>query len=347
MKNHFVPWLFGMATLARHVVCRRWSMAGAAANRAGTRRQSDHRSQSRTGQDAVFRPSLLFDRHGVVFLLPQRDGRRRRSPAHSIGVHGQVGGRNAPTVWNAAFNSAQFWDGRAATLEDQAKGPPTNPIEMGMKDLDATIGRIRLIPGYQPYFEATFGKGDVVTIDNAAKAIAAYERTLITPNSPYDRYVKGNKTAMTAQQVRGLETFAKVGCTACHSGPAFNGSANLPMGQGFLMKFPTFPGSEYETKYKLTADPGRYTVTLKDEDKYLWRVQTLRNLTYTAPYFHNGSVKSLDEAVRVMGKTQLNTDLSDGEVKDIVAFLGALDGQFPQQTMPRLPPTPGDLLTEN
>ena len=265
----------------------------------------------------------------------------------SIGVHGQVGGRNAPTVWNAAFNSAQFWDGRAATLEDQAKGPPTNPIEMGMKDLDATIGRIRRIPGYPPYFEAAFGKGDVVTIDNAAKAIAAYERTLITPNSPYDRYVKGDKTAMTAQQVRGLETFAKVGCTACHSGPAFNGSANLPMGQGFLMKFPTFPGSEYETQYKLTADPGRYTVTQKDEDKYLWRVQTLRNLTYTAPYFHNGSVKSLDEAVRVMGKTQLNKDLSEGEVKDIVAFLGALDGEFPPQTMPRLPPTPGDLLTEN
>ncbi len=263
----------------------------------------------------------------------------------SIGVHGQVGGRNAPTVWNSAFNSAQFWDGRAASLEDQAKGPPTNPIEMGMKDLEATSKRIKMIPGYQPYFEAAFGKGDV-TIDNAAKAIAAYERTLITPNSPYDRYAKGDKTAMTAEQIRGLETFAKVGCTACHSGPAFNGSANMPMGQGFFMKFPIFPGSEYETKYKLTEDLGRYTVTQKDEDKHLWRVQTLRNLTFTAPYFHNGSVKSLGEAVRVMGKTQLNKELSESEVHDIVAFLGALDGQFPQQTMPRLPPTPGDLLTE-
>lgn len=264
----------------------------------------------------------------------------------SIGVHGQVGGRNAPTVWNSAFNSAQFWDGRAASLEDQAKGPPTNPIEMGMKDLEATSKRIKMIPGYQPYFEAAFGKGDV-TIDNAAKAIAAYERTLITPNSPYDRYAKGDKTAMTAEQIRGLETFAKVGCTACHSGPAFNGSANMPMGQGFFMKFPIFPGSEYETKYKLTEDLGRYTVTQKDEDKHLWRVQTLRNLTFTAPYFHNGSVKSLGEAVRVMGKTQLNKELSESEVHDIVAFLGALDSQFPQQTMPRLPPTPGDLLTEN
>lgn len=265
----------------------------------------------------------------------------------SIGVHGQVGGRNAPTVWNAAFNSAQFWDGRAASLEEQAKGPPTNPIEMGMKDLGATIGRIQKILGYQPYFEAAFGKGDVVTMDNAAKAIAAYERILITPNSPYDRYVKGDKTAMTEQQVRGMETFAKVGCTACHSGPAFNGSANMPAGQGFFMKFPIFPGSQYDTQYKLMEDTGRHVVTQKDADKYLWRVQTLRNLTYTAPYFHNGSVKSLDEAVRVMGKTQLNKDLSETEVKDIVAFLGALDGEFPEQSMPRLPPTPGDLLTED
>lgn len=265
----------------------------------------------------------------------------------SIGVHGQVGGRNAPTVWNSAFLSAQFWDGRAPSLEEQAKGPPTNPIEMGMANLDATIARIRAIPGYKPYFAAAFGQGDTVTMDNAAKAIAAYERTLITPDSAYDRYVKGDKKAMTEQQVRGMDTFAKTGCTACHSGPTFNGSANLPMGQGFFMKFPIFPGSVYETKYKLTEDLGRHTVTQQDADKHMWRVPTLRNLTYTAPYFHNGLVKSLDDAVRVMGKVQLNKDLSDKEVQDIVAFLKALDGPFPQQTMPRLPPTPGNLLTAN
>jgi cytochrome c peroxidase len=264
----------------------------------------------------------------------------------SMGVHGQVGGRNAPTVWNAAFQSVQFWDGRAPTLEEQAKGPPANPVEMGMPDLDAAIGRVRAIPGYKPYFEAAFGKGDVITIDNAAKAVAAYERTLITPNSPYDRYVKGDKKAMTAQQVRGMETFAAVGCTACHSGPAFNGAANLPVGQGFFMKFPLYPGSKYDARYKLTEDLGRYTVTKKEADRNMWRVPTLRNLTYTAPYFHNGSVTSLDEAVRVMGKTQLDKDLSDAQVKDIVAFLGALDGEFPQQTMPRLPATPGDLLSD-
>ena len=265
----------------------------------------------------------------------------------SIGVHGQVGGRNAPTVWNSAFLSAQFWDGRAPSLEEQAKGPPTNPIEMGMANLDATIARIQAIPGYKPYFAAAFGQGDTVTMDNAAKAIAAYERTLITPDSAYDRYVKGDKKAMTEQQVRGMDTFAKTGCTACHSGPTFNGSANLPMGQGFFMKFPIFPGSVYETQYKLTEDLGRHTVTQQDADKHLWRVPTLRNLTYTAPYFHNGSVQSLDEAIRVMAKTQLNKELTKSEVQDIVAFLGALDGPFPQQTMPRLPPTPGDLLTAN
>ena len=262
----------------------------------------------------------------------------------SVGVHGQVGGRNAPTVWNAAFQSVQFWDGRAPTLEEQSKGPPANPIEMGMKDLDEAIGRMRAIPGYRPYFEKAFGKGEVVTIDNAARAVAAYERTLITPNSPYDRYVRGDRKALMAQQVKGMETFDTVGCTTCHSGPAFNGAASLPAGQGFFVKFPAFPGSAYDKRYNLTADSGRFQVTGKEADRNMRRVPTLRNLTYTAPYFHNGSVTSLDEAVRVMGKTQLNRDLSDTQVQDIVAFLGALDGEFPQQTMPRLPATPGDLL---
>lgn len=261
----------------------------------------------------------------------------------SIGVHGQVGGRNAPTVWNAAFNSAQFWDGRAATLEDQAKGPPVNPVEMGMSDLAATAQRIRQIPGYQPYFERVFGKGDTVTMDNIAKAIAAYERTLITPDSAYDRYVRGDKKALTEQQRRGMETFASVGCTACHSGPNFNGPA-LPQGTGFYQKFPLFADSLYVERYQLANDTGRMQVTKDPADKSLWRVQTLRNLGYTAPYMHNGSVKSLDEAVRVMAKTQLNRDLDPGQVKDIVAFLDALNGAFPEQTMPRLPPTPGDLL---
>jgi cytochrome c peroxidase len=261
----------------------------------------------------------------------------------SLGVHGQAGGRNAPTVWNAAFLSSQFWDGREATLEDQAKGPVTNPIEMGMASLEDAIARVRAITGYKPYFDEAFGAGDNVTIDNAAKAVAAYERTLITPNSPYDRYVDGDKTALSAQAIRGMDTFEKTGCTSCHSGAAFAGPALAP-GTGFFMKFPLFPDTPEIEQYGLMQDEGRFTATGNAADKNVWRVPTLRNLTYTAPYFHNGAVKHMDEAVRIMAKAELNKELSDAEVADVVAFLESLTGEFPQQTMPRLPPTPGDLL---
>lgn len=261
----------------------------------------------------------------------------------SIGVHGQEGGRNAPTVWNAAFLSTQFWDGRAATLEEQAKGPITNPIEMGMPDHSAAIDRVRDIPGYKPYFESAFGKGDTITIDNAAKAIATYERTLITPNSPFDRYVTGEKTAMSNEAVRGMNTFADVGCSSCHSGATFAGPA-MPAGTGFRMKFPTFADNQDLEQYGLLDDKGRFESTGKEADKHLWRVPTLRNLSYTAPYFHNGAVKSLEESVQLMAQAQLNRDLSQEQVSDIVTFLESLTGEFPEQTMPHLPPTPGDLL---
>jgi cytochrome c peroxidase len=261
----------------------------------------------------------------------------------SVGVHGQVGGRNAPTVWNAAFLSAQFWDGRAGTLEDQAKGPPANPIEMGMADLDEVVSRIKSIPGYQPYFEAAFGQGDVINIDNIARAIAAYERTLITPNTPFDRYVKGDESALTAQQVRGMNTFREVGCISCHQGPTFAGP-QLPMGTGFFMKFPVQTNSPYVAQYDLMADKGRFEATGNPADEHMWRVPSLRNLVYTAPYMHNGSVKTLSEAVRVMGSTQLGLTLTDQQVEDIVAFLESLSGPFPEQTLPHLPPTPGELI---
>jgi cytochrome c peroxidase len=257
----------------------------------------------------------------------------------SMGVHGKTGGRNAPTVWNSAFHSVQFWDGRAALLEDQAKGPVTNPVEMGMSEIEQAMDRVRAIPGYKPYFEAAFGK-DSLTVDNAAKAVAAFERTLITPDSAYDKYVKGDKKAMSAQQIRGMETFESAGCASCHSGAAFNGP-KMPYGQGFYAKFPTFTDNDYDKKYDLSADKGREAVTANAADAHMFRVQTLRNITDTAPYFHNGSVNDLSEAVRVMAKTQLNKDLSDKEVDDIVAFLGALTGTYPEITMPRLPATSG------
>jgi len=262
--------------------------------------------------------------------------------ATSLGIGHQAGPRNAPTVWNSAFLTAQFWDGRAATLEEQAKGPIVNPVEMGMKSLDDVISRLKKSAEYEALFKAAFGDEQPMTIDNAVKAIAAYERTLITPNSPYDRYVTGEQSAMSEQQVKGMNTFAEVGCTSCHSGPTFSGSQNKSMGEGFFMKFPTFPGSSYEEQYQLTADLGRYEVTEKEADKHMWRVPILRNVALTAPYFHNGSVSTLDEAVRVMAKTQLDKTLTDEQVKDIVAFLNALSGEFPkEQLMPHLPEIPG------
>ena len=261
----------------------------------------------------------------------------------SIGVEAQRGGRNAPTVWNAAFLSVQFWDGRAATLEDQAKGPPANPVEMGMKSLTMVIQRIRLIPCYAPYFHQAFGPGDVITMDNAAKAIAAYERTLITPGSAYDRYVQGDRAALTPEQVRGMQDIASLGGASCHQGPNFSGPL-LPTGTGFFVKFPIYTDNPYVKKYDLEGDLGRYEVTHRAADKHVWRVPGLRNLVYTAPYMHNGSEKTLPEAVRVMGATQLNRTLTEAQVRDITASLAALTGRFPVQTMPRLPPTPGDLL---
>ncbi len=257
----------------------------------------------------------------------------------SMGVHGKTGGRNAPTVWNSAFHSVQFWDGRAPLLEDQAKGPVANPVEMGMKDVDTAMERVRRIPGYKAYFDKAFGENSM-TVDNAAKAVAAFERTLITPNSSYDKYVKGDKKAMSEQQVRGMNKFASSGCTSCHSGAAFNGP-QMKLGEGFFTKFPTFTDNSYVAQYKLADDKGRQEVTGNEADANMFRTPTLRNITDTAPYFHNGSVNDLAEAVRVMAKTQLNKDLPDADVNDIVAFLGALTGEYPEIAMPRLPATSG------
>jgi len=251
----------------------------------------------------------------------------------SVGVGGQVGGRSAPTVWNSAFNKVQFWDGRAASLEEQAAGPVTNPIEMGMKSWDDVVKRLKSIEGYQQAFEKAFSK-DSISKDTATKAIAAYERTLITPNSPFDRYVKGDKSAMTEQQIRGMDKAVELGCTGCHSGPAFNGP-------GTFQKFPIIKNGYFEAQYSLSDDKGRAEVTGKKEDENFWKVPTLRNVALTAPYFHNGKVKTLDKAVWLMAKLQLDKELSDEEVADIVAFLNALTGEFPKQEMPRLPGMPG------
>lgn len=254
----------------------------------------------------------------------------------SVGINGLKGGRRAPSVWNAAYHSVQFWDGRAPTLEEQAKGPMINPIEMGMKNHDEVVKKIAAIPGYAPLFEKAFGDQGPITIDRVAKAIATYERTLVTHDSPYDLYVKGNKSAMSPAAVRGMKLTQSIGCVACHGGPNFSGPT-LPVGQGFFMKFPTIPGTDYDKKYHFSKDLGRYEVTHNESDKNFWRVPSWRNVAIRAPYFHNGAVKTLDEAVRVMAKTQLNRDLTDQEAGDLVEFLKSLTGKRADEKAPELP----------
>ncbi|MDA1342502.1 MAG: cytochrome-c peroxidase [Proteobacteria bacterium] len=252
---------------------------------------------------------------------------------NSMGVNGQTGGRSAPTVWNSAFNTVQFWDGRAESLEAQAAGPVTNPIEMGMKSWDEVVARLNSIEGYQKAFADAFG-GNAISKDTATKAIAAYERTLITPNSPYDKYTSGEQLAMTDQQVRGMNKVAELGCTGCHSGPAFNGP-------GLFQLFPVHSNGMYQARYHFNKDLGLAEVSKKAGDEHRFKVPTLRNIALTAPYFHNGAVKTLDEAVKIMAKLQLDKELSKEEIADIVAFLNALTGEFPEQTMPHLPATAG------
>ncbi len=264
----------------------------------------------------------------------------------SMGIHGRIGPRNAPTVWNSAFQTSQFWDGRAPSLEEQAKGPVVAAPEMGMPDHNQAIERIAAIPGYRAAFAKVFGKEDSVTLDNVVKAIAAFERTLITPGSPYDQYAGGDQGALTEAQIRGMQLFESTGCTECHSGPAFNGweiGAVNPL----FNEFPRYAESKLVARYDLAKDLGRFEVTRQAEDKHQFKVPTLRNITITAPYFHNGAVNSLPEAVRVMAESELDVKLSEKEVTDIVAFLAALEGEFPQITLPRLPSRAGESILED
>lgn len=262
----------------------------------------------------------------------------------SVGVGGKEGGRNSPTVWNSAFHSVQFWDGRAKDLEAQAKGPLVNPVEMAMDNHEMVVDRLKQIPEYVSRFDKAFGGKDSVTIDNAARAIAAYERTLVTPNSPFDRFLRGDSKALSAPARKGFTLVQDLGCVACHHGIAFNGPEEPGSGEGFYQKFPTFTDNAFVEKYQLMKDTGRHAHTGDENDKHYWRVPTWRNIALTAPYFHNGSVKTLDEAVRVMVKTQLNKSLTEDQVKDVVAFLTSLTGEIPKQPMPELPQTPGRTL---
>jgi cytochrome c peroxidase len=255
----------------------------------------------------------------------------------SVGINGLTGTRNAPTVWNSAFNSVQFWDGRATDLEAQAKGPLTNPVEMGMPSYKAVVDRIEAVPDYVTSFKTAFGDGPI-TIDRVAQAIGAYERTLITPNGPFDRYLAGDKSAISPQAERGLELATTLNCFKCHSGANFSGADTGP-GAGEYARFPSprQMNDPYVAKYKLAEDMGRYAATGVDDDKHKFRIASLRNVAITAPYFHNGSVATLDEAVRVMAKLAFGKVLTNAQASDLVAFLETLTGELPAQEPPVIP----------
>lgn len=230
------------------------------------------------------------------------------SPGHK----GTRGERNSPSVYNAALHIAQFWDGRAADVEAQAKGPILNPIEMAMGSDVEVVDILHSIPGYGSAFAAAFpGEADPISYDNMARAIGAFERNLMTPGR-LDAFMGGQLDALTEQERRGLDSFFNVGCISCHNGPAVGGQMYRKLGFVFA----------YETK-----DVGRQKVTSDPADLHVFKVPSLRNVAKTGPYFHDGSIATLDEVVRLMGYHQVGVTLEPAQIADIVAFLGALTGE--------------------
>lgn len=235
--------------------------------------------------------------------------------AHSRGVGGKLGLVNAPTVFNAALNLAQFWDGRAATLEDQIDGPVTHPLEMA-NDWGTVERSLNASPEYEELFSAALGAK--ASRQGVQRAIAAFERTLITIDSPFDLWLRGDAQALSAEQREGYQLFKAAGCVACHQGQ--NAGGNM------YQRFGLF-GDYFEDRGNLTeADNGRFNVTGVAEDRHVFRVPSLRNVELTAPYFHDGSAATLPDAVKVMVKYQLGKELSDDQIGKLVEFLKSLTG---------------------
>ncbi len=246
----------------------------------------------------------------------------------SIGHGWQKGPRNSPTVLNAVYNIAQFWDGRAEDLAAQAKGPVQASVEMNNKP-ENLVATLKSIPGYQPLFKKAFpGEADPVTFDNVAKAIEVFEATLVTPDAPFDRYLKGNKKALSATEEQGLALFLDKGCVACHSGINVGGTGYFPFGVR------EDPGPEVRP----VDDTGRFKVTNTSADKYVFRSPSLRNVAITMPYFHSGKVWDLKDAVKIMGSAQLGISLTDDDAGKITAFMKTLTGKQPLVVHPVLPP---------
>lgn len=242
----------------------------------------------------------------------------------SIGHNWNEGPINAPTVLNSSLNVAQFWDGRAADLKAQAGGPIANPGEMASNHTLA-VEVLQSIPGYVAEFRKAFGT-DKVTIDEVTKAIAAFEETLVTPNSRFDKWLKGDKKALSKNELEGYKLFKDTGCVACHNGPAVGGNSFQKMGQ--------------VEAYKASSPAeGRSAVTGKDADRFNFKVPTLRNVEMTYPYFHDGAANTLPEAVDTMARIQLGKKFTAEENAKVVAFLKTLTGDQPNFKLPILPPS--------
>jgi cytochrome c peroxidase len=245
----------------------------------------------------------------------------------SVGHGWQKGPRNAPTVFNAVFNKAQFWDGRAEDLKAQAKGPVQAGVEMANLP-ETVVATLKSMPAYVERFGRAFpGEADAVSFDNMARAIEAFEATLVTPGARFDQYLEGNDTALDDQEQQGLALFMDKGCAGCHGGVNLGGQDYYPFG---LIKK---PGAEILPP----GDKGRFEVTQTATDSYVFRAAPLRNIALTAPYFHSGEVWGLKEAVAVMGSAQLGTELTDEETGLITAFLRTLTGEQPKVEYPILP----------
>jgi len=245
----------------------------------------------------------------------------------SIGHGWQRGPRNSPTVFNAVFNKAQFWDGRAEDLKAQAKGPVQAGVEMNNKP-EQVVATLKSMPEYVQRFGRAFpNETDPVTFDNTAKAIEAFEVTLTTPSASFDRFMNGKDKAMTAEQKEGLELFIQRGCASCHNGVNIGGQAYFPFG---LIKRP-------DADILPPEDKGRFQVTKAPADEYVFRAGPLRNIALTAPYFHSGQVWDLKQAVAIMGTAQLGVAIDDAEAGKIATFLGSLTGKLTNISYPMLP----------
>lgn len=246
----------------------------------------------------------------------------------SIGHGWQAGPRNSPTVFNAVLNVAQFWDGRAADLNEQAKGPIQASVEMNNQP-ERVLETLRSMPAYVAHFKRAFPQEkDALSFESVTRAIEAFEATLLTPNSDFDRYLTGDNKALTEQQKRGLQTFMNSGCAACHAGVNFGGQQYFPFG------VVERPGADILPQ----DDKGRFAVTQTATDEYVFRAVPLRNVALTPPYFHSGKVWDLGQAVGIMGVSQLGRELNPQEIEDIVAFLWSLNGEKPRIEVPQLPP---------